>query len=153
MNLRAEIRSFLDAHEGREPEELAAMFVRGCDKDDLLPLVVEAFKWQVRDMVRLAEVEALDALAPVRQLPSVTATALGELADLLDQPYRIGDGQPRRFGAMTTAEHETRVAMLAGQISGLQRDVELHRRAIAAIEESGATCLDDVASRIAKAAA
>lgn len=151
MNLRAEISLFIEAHEGREPEHLAEMFIRGCSADDLLPLLIDAFKQAVRANVRMEEIDILRQSAPtaLRTSESVRA-ALDDLAPLLDLPYRIGDGTPRRFGAMTVDEHRTRMVMLSSQINGLQRDVGLHEHAVYVIEQNGVSCLDELAS--AKAA-
>lgn len=145
MNLRSEIRNFANAHEGRAPEDLAAMFIQGCHPGDLLPLVVEAFKWEIRAAVRAAEVAALSAL-PVAGRPEFRRAGLDDdLRELLDRPYRIGDGHQRRFGAMTPDEHLTRIAMLESNIAGLQRDIDLHRRAVATCAEYGIACLDELA--------
>lgn len=142
MNLRAEIRKFADAHDGRLPEELAEMFLRTCEKGDLLPLVCDEFKRNERTNVRLAEIESLRGLER-RTLVSVSV-ALEEFADLLDKPYRIGDGHARLFGKLTAEEHRVRIEMLRMQLSGLERDIELHESAIALLEEQGVSCLDDI---------
>lgn len=146
MNLRQEMRAFTAAHEGRDAAELAEMFARGCRKIDLLPLLIEEFKWVIRDNVRALEIVTLRAAAPVRSRRTREAVraSLSELAPLLDKPYRIGDGQLRRFGAMSADEHRTRVLMLRANINGLERDIELHERAITIIEARGASCLDEI---------
>jgi hypothetical protein len=145
VSVRADIRDFADAHAGREPEELAQMFLRGCRREDLLPLVIDEFKLILRDQIRMREIEALSASRPA----SAARSCLGDLAPLMDLPYRIGDGHPRRFGALTAQEHRVRVLMLQNTIGGLQRDVGLHERAIALIEGRGVSCLDEITTAVA----
>lgn len=141
FDVRKAIRSFLDAHDGREPVELAEMFLRMCRKQDLAPLVEDEFKWAIRNKVRAAEADVMSSMPTFKRR---TTASLDGLEVLLDMPYRIGDGTARKFGEMTADEHRTRIVMLDAQVAGLRRDIALHERAIVLIEQHAVGCLDEI---------
>lgn len=149
--LRKRLRGFVAAHTGAKPERIAELFIQSCRKADLVPLLVEEVKWLERAGVRLAEISVLSASVPVRptQTLGTIRSGLGDLAALLDEPYRIGDGVVRRFGALTVEEHRTRILMLEANIAGLARDVAIHQQAIDFCEQHGVSSLDEIAVGVA----
>lgn len=143
--LHARMRAFLGAHRDRDPHQLAEQFARGCAKTDLLPLVAEKFWTLIRADVRLDEFETFRASADRPSLARArNEITLADLAPLLDEPYRVGDGKTRRFRHMTAIEHQTRIALLHGQMTGLQRAIEVHEAALSLIATHGVACLDDI---------
>jgi hypothetical protein len=143
-DLRTRLREMLDTYPHQDEEWLAEHFLAGCDKADLLPLVVDAFRHLVRRQVREIELSELAGRKSRR-----SAAAISDFAHLLDLPYRIGDGVTRSFGQLTAEQHRTRVLLLRGQQAGIERAITLHERAIALIEANEVECLDDLPTEVA----
>lgn len=141
--LTARMRAFVAGRHDDDAESAASAFLAVVTKKDLHPLVAHAFRDLIRREVRLLEVEVIAAGGSERRGESLDAS----LAALLNEPYRIGDGAVRRFGAMTADEHRTRIALLDGQMAGLIRSRQLHEEAIAVIEARGVSSLDDLTVR------
>lgn len=143
LTITKRMRSFLDNRRERDPYRLATQFIRGCDKEDLLPLLANEFWRLIRSDVRSAEVRALTGGQAKPRI--VEAATLGELAELLDKPYRIGDGTPsQRFRDMTIADHKNRIEMLNANIEGMKRSRDLHLEAIRILTKHGADTLAEL---------
>jgi len=152
MTIRPRIKAFVDAHpDEQDPEELARMFMASVRKVDLLELVVQEIKMDMRRDVRAAEIIYLSSAATPAQPRSLfgVKSALADLVPLLDKPYRIGDGHARTLGQLTVEEHKSRISMLRANINSMQGSIALHERAIALCYAHDVTCLDDLRSEAA----
>lgn len=148
MTLQSEMVVYLGDHPDLDATHLADGFLKSKTKAALVPLLAEEFDHLSRRKVRLVEALALgsgSAGAPRRVTTAdAVRTALGGLVELLDQPYRVGDGHTRRGGEMTERDWLTRKAMLMAQRQGIERAVAVCDQAIEAIRRAGVETLGQI---------
>ena len=64
--------------------------------------------------------------------------------DLADETFALGDGRRVSWGEATIEEHRERATLLRKHLDGVHRTLEAHLVAIAAIEEAGVKCLNEI---------
>lgn len=147
MNLRTEMLKHLRAHDGCNAEVLAEGFLRTHTKAALAPMLAEEFDHLSRERVRSVEVQMMSSVAASRGVLVTAESVRGKLGDLgviLDESYRIGDGEARRAGAMTERDWLTRKAMLSSQRDGIDRAIAVCDMALEAIRRAGVRTLDEI---------
>lgn len=146
MNIRNEIDKLVSDPE-LSSEEIAESVLKRCSKRDFVPILMREIEDARRRHVRRIEIEVLSA--PRAELNGrARAVHLEDLAEILDQPYRIGDGNGARlFRMMTREEHVARLTMLRGLIAGAERSLRAHEQAIELIDRHGVSCLDELDRR------
>jgi hypothetical protein len=155
MSLQSELLAYIKTRQSEDPHLIAEGFLASRTKRMLVPILAEEVVHLRRDLVRGIEVHVLTEIAPgPRRLTTAhqVREALGGLAPLLDQPYRIGDGRERRAGEMTLEEWQLRRTMLLSQINGITRSIAVCDEAIAVLEKTRARCLDALRGEEAQAA-
>lgn len=150
MGLWSEMTSHAANHPGETAESLAVTFLREHPRSSLLPLLAGEFARLQREETRVHETLALSDTAIHRPLHTAESVrrSLGDLAAILDSPYRLGDGSGERPARdMTEQDWVTRKAMLTAQAAGLQRSIEVCDRAIELIRRAGVRTLGEIESQ------
>lgn len=65
-------------------------------------------------------------------------------AELLESGIKLGDGSFTTWGAATILQHEARIRMLMGNVTGNIDTMKRHEAAVIALTGSGAACLNEV---------
>lgn len=71
-------------------------------------------------------------------------TWLLERRDLLDSRFKLGNGVETTMALATVEQHRERAEALASVIAGTRETLDLHRKIIANLEVTGASCLADL---------
>lgn len=149
MNIYERINKEVAATTEATADAIAQRVMRMCSRDDLVPLLVAAIENVQRAYVRRDEQRHLAKLvASFRPslLPSVPSIGTSEFLPLLRRTIKVGKGNRTTWGLATIEEHKTRLAMLMAQRNGLTETIRRHEEAIRLLEESGATCLAELAN-------
>jgi hypothetical protein len=64
--------------------------------------------------------------------------------ELLNSEFALGDGQRVIWRRATVEEHTQRIEMMQRQVVGLEKDIDLHERAVALLEKHSVTSLGDL---------
>lgn len=146
MNVWEMVSKLAREHEGTDEEAalelLRQVGVKATAADFLCPLVADRIAHRRRDVVRGAEYRAFGG-STRRELAEVIDSR-SDRKRLLDASFALGDGRFVRWGEATVADHAARIDLLAAQRAGLDATIQRHREAIAAIQNAGVSCLDDI---------
>jgi len=133
-----------------DPNAICAALFGKVVKADLRPLLLEEIKHHQRERVRDVECRNLLAHAkppPIGDLDFVPDNrAIEYFRELLGERVQLGDGRATTWGAATLAQHRIRIEMLSKQRDGLDRSIDRHLAAVAILEQTGAPCLQELAT-------
>lgn len=137
-------------------DEIATDILRMCTKQDLAPLLVAAIETSQRNRVRAVEhARWLNTMTELRErtgaivaFPSAKSSVerLSELRSLLARQIKVGDGTLTTWGQATLDQLRQRRAMLDSQRAGLSASIQRLDDAIGLLEQTGAPCLDAIAT-------
>lgn len=130
-------------------------------KEDMFPLLVSAVEHHQRAAVRRNERSVtIQRLGPLLAKSTTLAAAFNEteesnrqrLLDLMNQTWRLGDGERVVIGRATVSEIEQRLEMLRKQHAGLGQTIKVLESVKAELIRTGAKCLDDLLAQVEAAA-
>ena len=144
-SIRSMILAAIQADPGADPESIAHALLRQLAKDrnlveTVFPLVLNEVVDISRNLMREREHEWMREQA----VGVVGIDVAGMARATLGGTHFVPLVGYIPFGEMTVAHHQARIDYLEGQRAGLARTVELHQKAIEAIEAAGVECLDDL---------
>lgn len=153
MGLWAVIRQAAVDAPDKDPEKVAKQLLQSLGRAELLALLAREIAGAQRQVVATVEAAAFRAASASPKAAIESADRLTAFRPLLAARIKLGDGSGGvTWGQATVAEHQQRIAFLAKLRDGIDQTIERHREAIALLSESGAACLDDLASSEAAAA-
>lgn len=151
MTLAEAMRRHRNARPTENDAELAASFVAGRTKAELIPLIEEEFIHMRRGSTQATERAALlagrngNGRAGRAVGEASRSDALEDLRRLLDEPYRVGNGTGEKLARdMTLEDWKTRRQLLEAQRRGYDQAIEACDRAIELIERAGVNSLGEV---------
>lgn len=159
MSLASEITKVAQADPTGDPTALATNLLRRLTKADLTALLAEEIAHQQRGVHAAAEAsafadkftETVRSGGLLRRSPSVPVPT-DQFRALFDSPFKLGDGTAVVWGEATVEQHEQRITFLSKLRDGLDRTIDRHREAIAAIRSAGVSCLAEIGVEEAVAA-
>jgi hypothetical protein len=149
-----QLREWLAERENRNARDLALEIVKR-HRDWAVSMVADRIENIRRGVVRAVEAQIADSIMAGVQLRDpvrLPAPALDVFADLMSQPFRLGNGTSVLWGEATLEQHEQRIAMLTKTRDGLNRTIERHAEAVQLLRTSGAPCLAALQEAVASAA-
>lgn len=163
----SEIETLMEERSDEDTDTLTEAVLKQADRDALRTIIKAFVAHEQREHARATERRAF---APIRRAFRAEASrsngSAGQPAEhresggqwlqhfqqIRNERVALGDGQKRRWGAMTLEEHRTRIDMFREQIDGFERTISIHEQAIELIRENGVECLDDLVSSSSDAA-
>jgi len=145
--IRQRIRDCAMAMPHLSDEKVAEEVLGQTLKRDLLPLIIREVGDCRRQLVRSAEAATGPRPAP----PGTSVEVVGQFEPdperfraLLTQRIALGDGTFTTWGEASVEQLRTRIALIARQEAALGVTRRGLEEAVAALEQSGARCLNDL---------
>lgn len=117
----------LDRTPKREMIALLAEEVDHVRRIETRKVETSAFRSFFSKSARTPELQSLDTLRPA-----------------FAEKFNLGEGFVVQWGKATVEQHRRRIAMLAKLRNGLSESIRRHEYAIQLLEQSGASCLDEI---------
>ena len=156
LSIRDRIRAEFDFDPKATDERVAERVLRDVTKYDLLPLLVQEVGIVSREEVRRREKAVIPHIvarfrpapriqtSPEEQRARVHALRPSQVHKLRRSDLDLGDGTTVSWGQATVEQLKRRVAMIDQHTKGLAETRELIVGVIETLEQTGASCLDEL---------
>lgn len=147
------VRNIVASDPKGDPRKLAREVLKQLPQTELIKILAHLVVNEQRLVVLAQEREVFESFVNRTATSLARKRIMDSSADsfraLLQSPFAIGDGQKVTWGQATIEQHQRRVMYLQKLRDGIDRTIEQHQAAIALLESSAASCLDDLESEAA----
>ena len=127
---------------------VAKNLIKACTKAELIPVLVNEIDRQRRMKCLNIERSYFVTLSEACKLgvpgtiESIRLKSAGELRELLESRFALGNGERVTWGEATIPQHLMRISMLEKKVAGINQTIGHHQEAIEMIKAAGSDCLN-----------